>query len=144
MTEDLNKKIGNLLREKRKENGYSLEDVQLMLKKDLDIELDVSNISRYEAGTVKNMNPKFLRGLCKVNKLDYVKIFKELGYLDKDETDPRMANLTKREIKQYEDFMSEATLFFNDEKITEEDKQKLFNSLQDVFYRAKYLNKRKK
>ena len=139
----MNKKIGNLIREKRKENNYSLEDIQLMLKKDFDIELDASNISRYESGTVKNMNPKFLRALCKVNNIDYIKIFQELGYLD-NKIDPRIAKLNKREKNQYENFMSDATLFFNDEKISEEDKQKLFDSLQEVFFRAKFLNKRKK
>lgn len=143
MDNDINKKIGNLIREKRKENNYSLEDIQLMLKKDFDIELDASNISRYESGTVKNMNPKFLRALCKVNNMDYIKIFQELGYLD-NQIDPRIAKLSKREKNQYENFMSDATLFFNDEKISEEDKQKLFDSLQEVFFRAKFLNKRKK
>ena len=39
---DKNKEIGNLLREKRKELGYSLEDVKILLKKDFDIELDNS------------------------------------------------------------------------------------------------------
>lgn len=78
------KKIGAILKEARKANGYSLEDVQLMLKNKLNIELDISNISRYEAGNVKNMNARFLRGLCKINGIDYINIFKQLGFLDND------------------------------------------------------------
>lgn len=78
------KKVGNILKEARKMNGYSLEDVQLMLKNKLNIELDISNISRYEAGSVKNMNAKFLRGLCKVNGIDYIDIFKQLDFIDND------------------------------------------------------------
>lgn len=78
------KKIGAMIKEARKTNGYSLEDVQLMLKSKLNISLDLSNISRYEAGTVKNMNAKFLRGLCKVNGIDYINVFKQLGFVDND------------------------------------------------------------
>lgn len=78
------KKIGILLREARKNNKYSLEDVQLMLKTKLDLDLDVSNISRYESGNVKNMNAKYLRGLCKVNGIDYIEVFKKLGFVDED------------------------------------------------------------
>ena len=96
MNNELNKKIGSIIKEKRKENNYSLDDIQLMLKNDYNIDLDASNISRYENGTVKNMNPKFLRALCKVNGIDYVSIFLQLGYLD-NEVDPRIKKLNIRE-----------------------------------------------
>lgn len=52
--------------------------------------------------------------------------------------------LTKKEKLQKENFMSQATFMFNDENISDEDKQKMFDSLQEVFFRAKLLNKRKK
>lgn len=80
---DINKEIGNLLKNKRKEIGYSLEDIKILLKKDYNIDLDNSNISRYENGTVKNMNAAFLRALCKINQIDYIPVFQKLGYLDK-------------------------------------------------------------
>ncbi len=51
---------------------------------------------------------------------------------------------TKREKRQYEDFIKEASLMFNDEKISDEDKEKMFASLQEIFFTAKLLNKRKK
>lgn len=79
---ELNKEIGKILREKRKENGYSLEDLSYILKKQYNVELDNSNISRYEAGSVKNMNPIYLKTLCKVNNIDYIEIFKKLGFID--------------------------------------------------------------
>ncbi|MGL5122809.1 MAG: helix-turn-helix domain-containing protein, partial [Fusobacteriaceae bacterium] len=53
-------------------------------------------------------------------------------------------NLNKREKLQYDDFMSSATLMFNDESISDEDKEKLFRSLQEVFFETKLLNKKKK
>lgn len=52
--------------------------------------------------------------------------------------------LNAKERKQYDSFMNEATLYFNDEKISIEDKQKVFDSLQDVFWEIKMANKRKK
>lgn len=143
MNNGLNKKIGSIIKEKRKENNYSLDDIQLMLKNDYNIDLDASNISRYENGTVKNMNPKFLRALCKVNGIDYVSIFQQLGYLD-NEVDPRIKKLNKREKDQYKDFMNDSVLYFQDEGVSFEDKEKFFNSLQDAFFEIKLANKRKK
>lgn len=58
-------------------------------------------------------------------------------------TDPRVLNLKKRERLQYDDFMNEAILYFQDEKVSDEDKQKLINSLQEAFFEIKFANKRK-
>lgn len=57
--------------------------------------------------------------------------------------DPRFLNLNKRERLQFDDFMNDAVLYFQDEKVSDEDKQKLFDSLQDAFFKIKYANKRK-
>ena len=56
-------------------------------------------------------------------------------------TEPK---LTKRERLQKDEFMKQATLMFNDETISEEDKEKLLASLQEAFYIAKLLNKKDK
>jgi len=58
--------------------------------------------------------------------------------------DPRVNQLNKKERMQFEDLMKENALFFNDENISEEDKEKLFDALQDAFFTVKVLNKRKK
>lgn len=136
-----NKKIGEMLKARRKELGYSLEDIQMILKKDFNIELDSSNISRYENGTVKNMNAAYLRALCKANKISYIPLFKELGYVDSD--DKRIDALDKKGMSQYEKAMNEAAIFFNDEKIEDEDKQKLMLALNEIFFRSKEINKKK-
>lgn len=136
-----NKEIGKILKENRKKLGYSLEDVKILLKKDFNIDLDTSNISRYENGTVKNMNAAFLRTLCKVNKVDYISIFKDLGYVDPE--DDRIFTLKRREKNQYERTMNEASLFFNDENIKEEDKQKLLLAMNELFFMSKEINRQK-
>lgn len=66
-----------------------------------------------------------------------------LGVKVNKNTDPRVKELNKRERSQFEDFMNDAVLYFQDEKVSDEDKQKLFDSLQDAFFKIKYANKRK-
>ncbi|MEQ3306790.1 hypothetical protein AAA294_04780 [Fusobacterium varium] len=51
--------------------------------------------------------------------------------------------MDKRGLNQYEKAMSEASMFFNDEKIEEEDKQKLMLALNEIFFRSKEINKEK-
>lgn len=58
--------------------------------------------------------------------------------------DPRIEKLNKRERIQYENFINDAILYFQDENIKFEDKEKFFNSLQDAFFEIKIANKRKK
>lgn len=52
--------------------------------------------------------------------------------------------LNKRERKQYDDFLSDATLYFKDEKISEDDKKKVLDTLTELFFEAKQLRKIKK
>ena len=110
MLEDINKKIGLILKEKRKENGYSLENINMILKEKYKISLDDSNISRYENGTVKNMNPKFLRALCEINNIDYIPLFKELEFLNNETEDLRILNLKNTEKNEYDHFIQ---FYFN-------------------------------
>ncbi|MGL5427151.1 MAG: helix-turn-helix domain-containing protein [Cetobacterium sp.] len=139
------KEIGNLFKEVRKRENYSLEDVQYLLKNECNIDLDISNISRYEKGIVKNMNPKYIRGFCKVYKLDFVKVFKELDFLDENDFKNNQHQLiTKKEINHYGSFMDQATMYFADSKISEDDKKKVLDALTEVYFEAKQMNKRKK
>ena len=73
------------------------------------------------------------------NKLDSAFLGRKIS----ENIDPRVLNLKKRERLQYDDFMNEAILYFQDEKVSDEDKQKLINSLQEAFFKIKFANKRK-
>lgn len=66
-----------------------------------------------------------------------------LGMEVNKNTDPRVLNLNKKERLQYEDLRNGAILYFQDEKISDEDKQKFINSLQEAFFEIKQANKRK-
>ncbi|MDK4495292.1 helix-turn-helix domain-containing protein [Fusobacterium necrophorum] len=70
-----------------------------------------------------------------------------MGYnvpIERNQQDDRFLSLNSKGKKQYESFLNEATMYFNDEKISLEDKEKIFQSLQDVFFEVKLLNKREK
>lgn len=58
-------------------------------------------------------------------------------------TDPRVEKLNKRDKNQYDRTMNEAALFFNDENISEEDKQKLLLAMNEMFFMSKQINKEK-
>ena len=58
--------------------------------------------------------------------------------------DERVKKLNKRERLQYEDFINDSVLYFQDEGVSFKDKEKFFNSLQDAFFEIKLANKRKK
>ena len=45
---------------------------------------------------------------------------------------------------QFKEIVKQSSLMFNDENISEEDKQKVLLAIQDAFYDAKQKNKRKK
>lgn len=57
--------------------------------------------------------------------------------------DPRVEKLNKRERSQYDKTMDEASLFFNDENVSEEDKQKLLLAMNEMFFMSKQINKDK-
>lgn len=57
--------------------------------------------------------------------------------------DPRVLNLNKRELSQFEKTMEEASLFFNDETVSEEDKQKMVLAISKLFFESKEMNKDK-
>ena len=50
---------------------------------------------------------------------------KDIGKKIIEASDPRVLELNKRELSQFEKTMEEASLFFNDETVSEEDKQKM-------------------
>ena len=57
--------------------------------------------------------------------------------------DERVLELDKRSFNQYEKTMNEASLFFQDETISEEDKQKMVMAISELFFESKQMNKEK-
>ncbi|EFS20643.1 hypothetical protein FSBG_00140 [Fusobacterium gonidiaformans 3-1-5R] len=70
------------------------------------------------------------------------KIQKKLISLDK-KMDSRISTLNTRELNQYEATLSQASSFFGDEKVSEEDKKKLLDAMTEMFFIGKAKNKQK-
>jgi len=51
--------------------------------------------------------------------------------------------VTKRDLMQYEDFINQAGIFFMNDEVAEEDKEKLFRDISELFWKAKEMNKKK-
>lgn len=51
--------------------------------------------------------------------------------------------ISKRDIRQYEEAMQRIGEFFMDNQVAEEDKEKMFRDLSDMFWKAKEINKQK-
>lgn len=116
--------------------------------------LKLSEISKVANGTIgdiergkSNGSKKTLEKLAnalKLNSAEKDELYTAfLGRKVNESDDERIKTLSKRERLQFDDFMNDAVLYFQDEKVSEEDKQKLINSLQDAFFKIKYSNKRK-
>ena len=57
---------------------------------------------------------------------------------------PLYKELNSRGKKQFEDIVEQSVLMFNDESISQEDKEKVLMAIQDAFFDAKQKNKKKK
>ena len=68
---------------------------------------------------------------------------KDIGKKIIDASNPRVLELNKRELSQFEKTMEEASLFFNDETVSEEDKQKMVLAISKLFFESKEMNKDK-
>lgn len=51
--------------------------------------------------------------------------------------------VAKRDLMQYEDFIKQAGIFFMNDEVAEEDKEKLFRDISELFWKAKEMNKKK-
>lgn len=111
-------------------------------------------ISHYITGR-RSPSYKFIKAFFKNFSLTEEEKINILNILKKDKlpeeiqelenlTNPQYQALDSRGKKQYKDLITEATLMFNDEKISDEDKEKVLLALQEAFYTAKQMNKRKK
>lgn len=107
-------------------------------------------IGDIERGKIKKSSIKTLEKIAKALKLDEeereelfsVLVPKDIGI--KILKNPLYKNLDGRGKKQFEDIIEQSALMFNDESISQEDKEKVLMAIQDAFFDAKQKNKKKK
>ena len=72
--------LGNFLAEKRKEKGYTLEELRLKLKS-RGLIAEKSDIQRIENAERKLPNPILLNHLANIYDFDIIEVYKKIGYL---------------------------------------------------------------
>ncbi len=107
-------------------------------------------IGDIERGKIKKSSLKTLEKIAKALKLDEEEreeLFSVLVPKDisvKILQNPLYRELDSRGRMQFKEIIEQSSLMFNDENISEEDKQKVLMAIQGAFYDAKLKNKRKK
>lgn len=107
-------------------------------------------IGDIERGKIKKSRLETLEKIAKALKLDKEEreeLFSVLVPKDisvKILKNPLYKELDSRGRMQFKEIIEQSSLMFNDENISEEDKQKVLLAIQDAFYDAKQKNKKKK
>ena len=135
--------LGELLKNQRERRNLTLRQVENKLKSK-NINYSHTSIKRLENGDHEKVPIKVLSALAEIFNLDKIELFNLAGAsLDKT-NDDRFFRLNKKEKVQLDEVMSSADYFFNDKNVSDEDKKKLYDSLQELYFDAKMKNKRKK
>ena len=153
--------IGQYIKELREKKDFSQRQLYLYS--------GVSNaeISKIEKGIRKKVPPETLKKLAPHLGVSYEELMRVAGYLKPDivvqhgdslhvaevegtyKTDIHIPNdypypITVRDRKQYdEQVVNKVRSFFMDDKVAEEDKEKMFKTISDFFWEAKIKNKKK-
>ena len=57
---------------------------------------------------------------------------------------PDLEKLNKRETMQLKDLLHQNAMFFNDETVSDEDKEKFFSALQEAFFEVKFIKQQER
>lgn len=130
--------IGERIKNRRKELGLSVDDVANSLGKNR------ATVYRYESNEIENLPITILEPLSKILKTTTGYL---MGWTDEpslEQMNPLTGKkMTKVELNQYEKIMNESALLFDDEDVSDEDKERLMLALNDLFWKSKQKNKEK-
>ena len=129
--------IGERIKQKRKELGLSQEEVADSLGYK-----SRTSVFKVEQG-ITDLPLSKVKEFAKVLKTTPSYLMGWEDGKEEPKSDNLLSSLTEKEKLDYDKFMDEATYYFNDESISDEDKEKLFKSLQEVYFTV-MLGKKKK
>lgn len=135
-------KLRKIIKETRLQKKIARDKISELLKI-RGIKYAESSLSRYENGITESIKAEVLKGISEILGLDVIEMYKLAGLLNENE-DIKFAKLNKRERNQFNEIQKGADYFFNDKNVSDEDKKKLYDSLQELYFDAKMKNKRKK
>ncbi|MEL7568036.1 MAG: helix-turn-helix transcriptional regulator [Dehalobacterium sp.] len=132
--------FGEKLKQLRAKHNLTQQDIAKLLK------VSPSTVGMYEQG---RRNPdtetiKFLADYFGVTT-DYLlsRTNKIKSNIQIPEDYARKHPVTKRDIKQYDDFIEQAQTYFMNDEVDVEDKERIFHKITEFFWDAKEKNKKK-
>ena len=134
-------KLRKIIRDTRLQKNIARDKISELLKQK-GIKYAESSLSRYENRITESIKAEVLKGISEILGLNLVEMYKLAGLLNEGE-DVRVAKLSRREKVQLDEVMNSAAYFFNDASVSDEDKKRLHDTLQELFFDAKMKNKRK-
>ena len=137
-------KLRKIIGDTRKKKNIARDKVSELLKRK-GVDYAESSLLRYENGQIKTIRAEVIKGLSEILGLNVVEMYKLAGLLSEKEDDVRILGLNKREKIQRQKFLEDnAVFFFNDENVSEEDKDKLMLALNNAYFRSKEIKRDKK
>ncbi|MEG1313975.1 MAG: helix-turn-helix domain-containing protein [Bacilli bacterium] len=128
--------FGERLKDLRKSNGLTQEQLAKIFY------LNKSSISRYENDVQLPENDLLQKIADYFNvSLDY--IMARTDTANSIVITKTTSAISKKEIRDHDEFMSEARAMFMNGEVADEDKEKIFKDISDLFWESKKINKEK-
>ncbi len=134
----------DILKQLRLEKNLSMDDLCEKLNNSYNLKITKSMISRWENGQA-SPNNTYLSAYAKFFNIDLnylvglTDIRRPLEFIN-----PDLEKLNKRETMQLKDLLHQNAMFFNDETVSDEDKEKFFSALQEAFFEVKFIKQQER
>ncbi|MEG2412649.1 MAG: helix-turn-helix transcriptional regulator [Clostridium sp.] len=134
--------LADRIKELRKLNNMTQTDLGKLLR------VGNTTVSMYESGnSTPNDEIKFKMAEYFNVSLDYLlgktNIKNSADSILKDLKSSNPQSLSKKDLKNHNDFMSDAKAMFMNDEVADEDKEKIFKDISDLFWESKKMNKEK-
>ncbi len=131
------------LKKVRKSKGLTLDTLAEIYNQKYDAGLNKGTLSKYENNKQEPMI-SVVSNLATILDVSVDYLLCKDSENNNNQINPLTnKKMTSKEKKQYNDYLEEASLFFNDENVSEEDKEFFMLSLNKIFWEAKKINKEK-
>lgn len=134
----------DILKQLRLEKNLSMDELCEKLNNSYNLKITKSMISRWENGQA-SPNNSYLSAYAKFFNIDLnylvglTDIRRPLNFIN-----PDLEILSKRETMQLKDLLHQNAMFFNDETVSDEDKEKFFSALQEAFFEVKFIKQQER
>ena len=134
----------DILKQLRLEKNLSMDELCEKLNNSYNLKITKSMISRWENGQA-SPNNSYLSAYAKFFNIDLnylvglTDIRRPLEFIN-----PDLEKLNKRETMQLKDLLHQNAMFFNDETVSDEDKEKFLSALQEAFYEVKFIKQQER